>query len=102
MKQLLAWGRRAASGRTLGAGLLVLLVFLRISDPPPVEELRLRVFDLFQILTPRLPTERPAVIVDIDDASLNRFGQWAWPRTRVADLISELGRLGAVAIAFDV
>jgi adenylate cyclase len=102
MKRLLDWGRRAGSGRTWGAGLLCLLLFLRVVDPAPIEELRLRVFDLFQLLEPHLPTQRPAVIVDIDEASLFRLGQWAWPRTRVADLIAELARLGAVAIAFDV
>jgi adenylate cyclase len=102
MKRLLDWGRRAGSGRTWAAGLLLSLLFLRVVDPPPIEELRLRVFDLFQLLEPRIPTERPAVIVDIDDASLFRLGQWAWPRTRLADLISELARLGALAVAFDV
>ena len=40
-------------------------------------------------------------IVDIDDKSLEKFGQWPWPRTRIADLITELTRLGAVVIAFD-
>jgi len=102
MKRLLDWGRQAGSGRTWAAGLLCFLLFLRVVDPPPIEEVRLRVFDLFQLLGPRVPTERPAVIVDIDDASLFRLGQWAWPRTRVADLIAELARLGARAVAFDV
>jgi adenylate cyclase len=40
-------------------------------------------------------------IVDIDDKSLEKFGQWPWPRTRIADLITELTRLQAVVIAFD-
>ncbi|MBO0757584.1 MAG: adenylate/guanylate cyclase domain-containing protein, partial [Bradyrhizobiaceae bacterium] len=102
MKRLLDWGRRAGSGRTWGASLLCFLLFLRVVDPAPIEELRLRVFDFFQLLGPRVPTQRPAVIVDIDDASLFRLGQWAWPRTRVADLIAELARLGALVIAFDV
>jgi adenylate cyclase len=102
MNRLLDWGRRAGSGRTWGAGLLCFLLFLRVVDPAPVEELRLRVFDLFQLLEPRVPTQRPAVIVDVDDASLFRLGQWAWPRTRLADLITQLARLGALAIAFDV
>ena len=101
MKRLLDWARRAGSARTWGAGLLCFLLFLRVVDPPPIEELRLRIFDLFQLLGPRVPTERPVVIVDIDDASLFRLGQWAWPRTRVADMIAELAGLGAGAIAFD-
>jgi adenylate cyclase len=72
MKRLLEWGRRAGSGRTWAAGLLCVLLCLRVVDPPPIEEIRLRVFDLFQLLGPRVPTEHPAVIVDIDDVSLFR------------------------------
>ncbi len=44
---------------------------------------------------------RPVTIVDIDDKSLEKLGQWPWPRTRIADLVTELTRLGAVVIAFD-
>ena len=102
MKQLIHWARRFGLAQTWGAGLLILLLCLRVIDPLPIEELRLRVFDFFQVIEPRTATERPVVIVDIDDDSLNRLGQWPWPRTRVSDLISELGRLNAVSIAFDV
>ena len=46
---------------------------------------------------------RPVTIVDIDEKSLAdpRLGQWPWPRTRIADIITNLTRLGAVVIAFD-
>ncbi len=71
-------------------------------DPLPIEELRLRTFDLFQFIEPRAATERPVVIVDIDDQSLGRLGQWPWPRTRLADLIAELAKRGALVIAFDI
>ncbi|HET9687495.1 MAG TPA: adenylate/guanylate cyclase domain-containing protein, partial [Pseudolabrys sp.] len=42
------------------------------------------------------------VIVDIDEKSLKAFGQWPWPRTRVADLITRLTEMGALVIAFDI
>src|SRR3954466_7067103 len=46
---------------------------------------------------------RPVTIVDIDEKSLAdpRLGQWPWPRTRIADIVTNLTRLGAVVIAFD-
>ena len=46
---------------------------------------------------------RLVTIVDIDEKSLAdpRLGQWPWPRTRLADIITNLTRLGAVVIAFD-
>ena len=75
---------------------------LRIADPPPIEELRVRTFDTFQRIDPRVKTARPVTIVDIDDKSLTSLGQWPWPRTRIADLVSNLTKLGAVVIAFDV
>jgi adenylate cyclase len=78
------------------------LVFLRISDPYPLEELRDRMFDLYQVMRPRARAEKPVVIVDIDEASLRAIGQWPWPRTRLADLVTRLTELGAAVIAFDV
>ena len=59
-------------------------------------------FDLFQVLHPREATERPVVIIDIDEQSLKSVGQWPWPRTRIADLITRLNQMGALVIAFDV
>ena len=41
------------------------------------------------------------VIVDIDEASLNTYGQWPWPRTLISDLVTRLNELQTVAIAFD-
>ena len=99
----LSWlGRRFTSARALCVVLLLALLFWRVTDPLPLEELRLRTFDIFQVIKPRVATLRPAVIVDIDEASLRKLGQWPWPRTRVADLITSLTKLGAAAIAFDV
>ena len=91
MKLIVRWARqfgRGASGMHLL--LLLALVPLRIADPRPLEELRLRTFDLFQVLRPREQTARPVVIVDIDEASLKEIGQWPWPRTIVADLVTRL------------
>ncbi|HXL31448.1 MAG TPA: adenylate/guanylate cyclase domain-containing protein, partial [Bradyrhizobium sp.] len=74
----------------------------RIADPAPVEEIRVRTFDTFQRIDPRVKTARPVTIVDIDEASLAKLGQFPWPRTRIADLITGLTKLGAVVIAFDI
>jgi adenylate cyclase len=81
---------------------MLALASLRIADPAPIEELRLRAFDFFQVLQPRVAAQRPAVIVDIDEQSLRKFGQWPWPRTRVAELVTRLTQAGALVIAFDV
>ena len=41
-------------------------------------------------------------IVDIDEASLKKLGQWPWPRTDLAKLLDRLNELGAATIVFDI
>ncbi|WJR77824.1 adenylate/guanylate cyclase domain-containing protein [Bradyrhizobium sp. NP1] len=106
MKRLKAWrrwfARRFGYARLICLALLVAFAALRIIDPGPMEELRVRTFDTFQLLDPRVKTARPVTIVDIDEKSLAKLGQWPWPRTSIADIVVNLTNLGAVAIAFDV
>ena len=81
---------------------LVLGVGLRFADPPQLADARLRIFDIFQEIKPRPYTPSPVRVVDLDDASLARYGQWPWPRTLVARLVDRLGDAGAAVIAFDI
>ncbi|MEK9283713.1 MULTISPECIES: adenylate/guanylate cyclase domain-containing protein [unclassified Bradyrhizobium] len=102
-KTLRRWfARKFGFARLMCLALLIGFAGLRLWDPPPIQELRLRTFDMFQLIDPRHKTARPVTIVDIDDKSLARLGQWPWPRTRIADMILGLTNLGAVAIGFDV
>ena len=84
---------------------LALLAFgigLRATDPDVVQGLRLIVFDTFQRLHPRTYQPANVRIIDLDDESLERLGQWPWPRTLVARLVTRLNELGAAAIVFDM
>jgi adenylate cyclase len=103
LKILQRWfARKFGFARLMCLVLLVVFAGVRLWDPPPVQELRLRTFDMFQLIDPRHKAARPVVIVDIDDKSLAKLGQWPWPRTQIADLILNLTHNGAVAIGFDV
>jgi len=105
LRRLRRWlTRRFGYARMICLVLLVGFAVLRYHDPPPVEELRIRTFDTFQLIDPRVKKIRPVTIVDIDEKSLAdpRLGQWPWPRTRIADMVNTLTRMGAVVIAFDV
>ena len=42
------------------------------------------------------------MIIDIDEKSLKQYGQWPWPRYRVAILIDTLRELGALSIGLDI
>src|SRR4030081_3022871 len=94
--------RRFGYARLVCLALLIGLAAFRVVDPAPIEELRVRTFDTFQRIDPRVKTARPVTIVDIDEASLAKLGQFPWPRTRIADLVTNLTKLGAVVIAFDI
>jgi adenylate cyclase len=96
------FARKIGYARLFCAGLLIAFAALRIADPAALEEIRVRTFDSFQVLEPRVKTIRPVVIVDINDKSLEKFGQWPWSRTLIADMVTNLTKLGAVVIAFDV
>jgi len=77
--------------------------FVRSTDPAVLGALRTIVFDEFQVLHPRpFDPELPVRIVAIDEASLDRIGQWPWPRARLAELTQRLAEMGAASIAFDV
>ncbi len=75
---------------------------LRAWDPAPIETLRLRAFDLYQSIHPRVSPPQPVLIVDIDEESLAKLGQWPWPRTLVAELVRKLRDAPALAVGFDI
>jgi len=75
---------------------------LRVADPPALESLRLGFYDELQRQAPRPWTDPGVRIVDIDDESLAKIGQWPWPRTVVAALTEKVVERGAAAIAFDI
>src|ERR1700674_2821321 len=103
LKIIRRWfARKFGYARLVCLALLIGVAALRIADFAPIEELRVRTFDTFQRIDPRVKTARPVTIVDIDEKSLAKFGQWPWPRTRIADMVANLTKLGAAAIAFDI
>lgn len=65
------------------------------------KRLQYATFDTYNKLKPRAASDRVA-IVDLDEASLKALGQWPFPRTVMADLVTSLNDLGAKVIAFDI
>ncbi len=91
--------------RLLGYAMLAGFLFLYTVDPYPVQFLRLKTFDYFQQLKPREippPQGKPVTIIDLDEQSLAEIGQWPWPRTIVAKLVTNLMQMGAALVAFDI
>ena len=90
--------------RLLTAAVLVGAVALRIIDPPVLQQIRNLTFDVYQRLSPRDTGGADALVqvIDIDDESLRRLGQWPWPRTVVAGMLDKLYGNGAILAAFDI
>lgn len=83
--------------------LLLAALVLRHQDPMPLQQLRNIVFDTYQRIDPRPYDETlPIRIGDIDEKSLNRFGQWPWSRAQMAKIIDRLRELGAAVVALDI
>jgi adenylate cyclase len=100
--RLLKGMRRVGIGRIVGLLLLVDLLALRIWDPGLIEALRHKSFDIYQLVHPRAPRQDLVAIVDIDEQSLRALGQWPWPRTVMADMVSRIVERGGTVIGFDV
>ena len=94
--------RRLTAGTLATLGAVVLGALLYLVEPQPLQALRNAVFDQYQRWHPREYQAVPVRVVDIDDESLKRLGQWPWPRTRLAELVVRLQDAGAAAIGFDV
>ena len=86
----------------VGLILLSILTVVRGLDPAPVRELRSVYFDYLQILKPREYQQLPVRVIDVDEASLAKVGQWPWPREKLAELTTRLTEYGAAVVAFDV
>ena len=81
---------------------VALVCGLMLADPPMVRTLRHALWDQYQRLEPRVYQDTAVRVVDIDEESLARVGQWPWPRYRIAEMVERLQGLQAAAIGFDV
>lgn len=102
MRSLLARLDAFGSGRLTATLLLLSLVALRMLNPPFLEILQLRGFDLMQQLAPEKKRDVVVKVLDIDEKSLRALGQWPWPRDVMAELILRVGQAGAVVIGMDI
>ncbi|MGE3875072.1 MAG: CHASE2 domain-containing protein, partial [Parvibaculaceae bacterium] len=94
--------RKTWTGVATGLAVLIGLLVLRGYDPPLLQYLRNAGFDQLQRIWPREKQDLPVRIIDIDEASLAKLGQWPWSRKQLGKLVDELSALGAAAVAFDI
>lgn len=79
---------------------LILVLTIRIIDPKFVESVRLRYFDT--LITNKTTTQNSIFTVNIDEKSLERYGQWPFPRDVYAKIIKDLYSHHAGLVVFNV
>lgn len=79
---------------------LALIISIRIADPIFVESVRLRYFDT--LITSKAATDNNIYTVDIDEAALDKYGQWPLPRAKYADIIRDLYSKNAGLVVLNV
>ena len=88
--------------RRIALGVSLVLLLAMAADSAPQRWLRLQLFDGYQRVLPRERVSAPAVVVEIDEKSLAAYGQWPWPRTRLADVIDHVAAANPAAIGVDI
>ena len=77
------------------------MIAIRVSDPAFIESVRLRYFDT--LITSKTHTVSKQVhVVNIDDASIERLGQFPFPRSQYANIIEDLYSRGAGLVVFNI
>lgn len=80
---------------------LAVLLTVRVADPSFVESTRMRYFDTL-ITSKPVTTSQQVHVVNIDDASLEKYGQFPFPRGQYADIINVLYNAGAGLVVFNL
>ncbi|MDR1850033.1 MAG: CHASE2 domain-containing protein, partial [Zoogloeaceae bacterium] len=91
----------ALTTMALGGFLTLALCLVYEAHLPAVTAFDLKLYDAMLPLK-RVESSGLPVIVDLDEASFATYGQWQWPRYRMADLVDALASYQVAAIGLDV
>ena len=82
--------------------LLFFLIGLKTANPSFVKAISFLSFDLYQKIIPLKKESSEVVIVDINEKSLEKFGQFPWNRSIFAKIIENINPSKPKAIGFDI
>ncbi len=87
----------------LGLIMTAFLAVVYLYKPATIAQLGHLATDHFHRTHPReYNPDTPVRIIDIDEDSIAKIGQWPWPRTTMAKLNDNLNNAGAAVIAYDM
>src|SRR5258707_537089 len=85
----------------VGLFIIVIVMVTRTLVPAPFLASQIMIFDAMQRVAPRPYVRAPVRVIDIDEESPKRIGQWPWSRDVLAALTERLTEFGAASIASD-
>lgn len=84
-----------------GLSLTLAVSLLSTYQPLLIHQAELRLYDIMLAGRTKPPQSPVPVLVGIDEESLQAYGQWPWPRYRLARLVARLHELGAAVVVLD-
>lgn len=85
-----------------GIAVTCVVALLYLFQPDLLSTLDLKIYDTLLKSRSGRAASGSIVIVDIDTKSLAQYGQWPWPRYRIAQLLDKLSEMGALSVGVDI
>ena len=82
--------------------ILILLIVLKNINPNFIKSISFLSFDMYQKVFTKSKKNSGVIIIDIDEKSLGKFGQFPWSRSVFAKIIENVSATNPKAIGFDV
>ncbi len=82
--------------------ILILLIYIKVINPPFIKSISNLSFDLYQKVFTLEKKDTDVVIIDIDEKSLGKFGQFPWSRSVFAKILDQINTSNPKAIGFDI
>ena len=82
--------------------ILILLIILKSFNPNFIKSISFLSFDMYQKTFPIKKNDSNVIIIDIDEKSLSKFGQFPWNRSVFSKIIENVNEANPKAIGFDV
>lgn len=86
----------------LGVVTSLVMISLYVMQAEALKRVERGVYDIYLRNSSHEEPSGIPVIIDIDEKSLEEYGQWPWPRYILGDMLLKLADNGAAAVALDV
>ena len=82
--------------------ILLILIFIRIQNPGFVKSISNISFDAYQKIFKYNEVQNDVIIVDIDEPSLSKFGQFPWSRNIFSQILDNINENNPKAVGLDI